>query len=204
MIRYVVDRCPALPRFTVLAACHSKQIAYEEKKQKVSMMNWGKLGKAAGQHGRGRGGSAGGGSETASEGLEAAWKDTTLPIAGDLLQCKHFKVCPGCEFDRRFDETPIMVDSRCGEVVSLTERDADAPEDVLCLGSVGAELFQTHITSAEWSWRVRKRRCGLSVRSIVHSTNALTSHDSEMHCTVRWNPTTRDGECRAGTRWSKH
>ncbi|CAN0564697.1 unnamed protein product, partial [Ectocarpus sp. 12 AP-2014] len=28
------------------------------------------------------------------------------------LKCRHFKACAGCEFDRRFDETPIMVDSR--------------------------------------------------------------------------------------------
>lgn len=69
------------------------------------MMNWGKLG-------RGGKGGKGGAAEATAAGLDAAWKETSLPKEGDMLKCKHFKVCPGCEFDRRFDETPIMVDSR--------------------------------------------------------------------------------------------
>ena len=78
------------------------------------MMNWGKLGKGGrgggrgGGAGRGRGGAAG----AVAVGLDAAWKETSLPKEGDELKCKHFNVCAGCEFDRRFDETPIMVDSR--------------------------------------------------------------------------------------------
>ncbi|CAM9562748.1 unnamed protein product [Scytosiphon promiscuus] len=51
------------------------------------------------------------GSQQPASGLDAAWKETFLPREGDELKCKHFKVCSGCEFDRRFDETPIMVDS---------------------------------------------------------------------------------------------
>lgn len=105
------------------------QTAYEEKKEKVSSMNWGNLGKSGGGGGGGKrrkagrgqvgpsyssyGGPAGG--EAALEdaaGLDAAWKEAALPKAGDELKCRHFKACAGCEFDRRFDETPIMVDSR--------------------------------------------------------------------------------------------
>lgn len=88
-------------------------------------MNWGNLGKSGGRGKRrgkgGRGGageafSSGGAGTAAAEreaaGLDAAWKETLLPREGDELKCKHFKACSGCEFDRRFDETPIMVDSR--------------------------------------------------------------------------------------------
>ncbi|CAM9744098.1 unnamed protein product, partial [Hapterophycus canaliculatus] len=74
-----------------------------------------------GGKGGGRGGGGGSGQasfssgataeERAASGLDAAWKETLLPRQGDELKCKHFKVCAGCEFDRRFDETPIMVDS---------------------------------------------------------------------------------------------
>lgn len=90
-------------------------------------MNWDNLGKSGRggsrrRGGGGRGGAGGshygvgeGAAEEAVAGLDAAWKETTLPREGDELRCKHFKVCSGCEFDRSFDATPIMVDSRCGE-----------------------------------------------------------------------------------------
>lgn len=74
------------------------------------MMNWQKLGKGGGgQRGAGAGKSAAEAAEEAR--FEAAWKKKSLPKSGDMLQCDHFKTCSGCEFDRRFDETPIMVDS---------------------------------------------------------------------------------------------
>lgn len=91
-------------------------------------MNWGNLGKSGGVGGKrggaggrggggsssyGGGGAAGGATAEQAAGLDAAWKEKLLPKEGDELKCKHFKVCAGCEFDRRFDETPIMVDSRC-------------------------------------------------------------------------------------------
>lgn len=80
-------------------------------------MNWGNLGKTAGaaEGRRGQGGGRGMarmGAAVTAVGLEAAWKDTTLPKEGDMLQCRHFKSCSGCVFDRGFDQTPIMVDSR--------------------------------------------------------------------------------------------
>lgn len=103
-----------------------KQTAYEEKKDKMSSMNWGNLGKSGGGGKRGGGaggrrgagssygsGAAGGATAEQAAGLDAAWKERFLPKEGDELKCKHFKACAGCEFDRRFDETPIMVDSRC-------------------------------------------------------------------------------------------
>lgn len=106
-------------------------------------MNWGNLGKSGGgggkrgKAGRGQsgrssssyGGPAGGaGGSRDAAGLDAAWKEAALPKAGDELKCRHFKACAGCEFDRRFDETPIMVDSRCVRnvpcvcICSLTSR----------------------------------------------------------------------------------
>lgn len=100
------------------------QTAYEEKKDKRASMNWDNLGKSGGGGGgkRGKAGRRGGGAMSAhaavdeAAGMDAAWKETVLPRAGDELQCKHFKACAGCEFDRRFDETPIMVDSRCEDM----------------------------------------------------------------------------------------
>lgn len=77
------------------------------------MMNWGKLGRGGRGGGRGGAGGGGRGAAAAGVGLDAVWKETSLPKEGDELKCKHFNVCSGCEFDRRFDETPIMVDSRC-------------------------------------------------------------------------------------------
>ncbi|CAN0396116.1 unnamed protein product, partial [Ectocarpus sp. 8 AP-2014] len=112
----------------ILEPASREETAYEEKKEKVSSMNWGNLGKSGGGAGKrgkaGRGqagpssssyGGPAGGAAAASEdaaGLDAAWKEAALPRAGDELKCRHFKACAGCEFDRRFDETPIMVDSR--------------------------------------------------------------------------------------------
>lgn len=93
-----------------------KQMAYEVKKEKVSMMNWKNLGRTGGAaEGRGQGGGrgmTGMGAAVTAAGLQAAWKDTTLPKEGDMLQCRHFKSCSGCVFDRGFDQTSIMVDSR--------------------------------------------------------------------------------------------
>lgn len=84
----------------------------------MSRMNWGKLNrvsKGGGRRGANGGRGAGGAVDAATAGLDAAWKDISLPKEGDVLQCKHFNVCSGCEYDRRFDETPMMVDSRCGD-----------------------------------------------------------------------------------------
>lgn len=100
------------------------QTAYEEKKDKRASMNWNNLGRSGGGGGkRGKTGRRGAGAATPhgavveeAAGMDAAWKETMLPKEGDELRCKHFKACAGCEFDRRFDETPIMVDSRCGDV----------------------------------------------------------------------------------------
>lgn len=101
-----------------------RQVAYEEKKDKVSMMNWGNLGKSGRGNGKrgggGRGGGRGGAAGAMGTGLDAAWKEASLPKEGDMLKCKHFNVCPGCEFDRRFDETPIMVDSRYVQEYAVT------------------------------------------------------------------------------------
>ncbi|CAN0489182.1 unnamed protein product, partial [Ectocarpus sp. 12 AP-2014] len=111
----------------ILEPASREETAYEEKKEKVSSMNWGNLGKSGGggkrgKAGRGQAGPSSSsysdpaaGAAAASEdaaGLDAAWKEAALPRAGDELKCRHFKACAGCEFDRRFDETPIMVDSR--------------------------------------------------------------------------------------------
>lgn len=74
------------------------------------MMNWGKLGRSS--RGKGGGARGGGGASATAAGLDAAWIETALPKEGDVLQCKHFKTCPGCEVDREFDKTPIMGDSR--------------------------------------------------------------------------------------------
>lgn len=76
------------------------------------MMNWGNLGKSGRGNGKRGGGGRGGAAGAMGTGLDAAWKEASLPKEGDMLKCKHFNVCPGCEFDRRFDETPIMIDSR--------------------------------------------------------------------------------------------
>ena len=91
-------------------------MAEEKRKDKVSVMNWGRLGREdRGGGGQGRASQGGRREErgAAIRDRNVPWKETAPPRGGDLLQCKHFKVCPGCEFDRRFDETPIMVDSRC-------------------------------------------------------------------------------------------
>ncbi|CAM9934407.1 unnamed protein product, partial [Ectocarpus sp. 4 AP-2014] len=114
----------------ILEPASREETAYEEKKEKVSSMNWGNLGKSGGGGGGGKRGKAGrgqagpssssyggpaGGAAAASEdaaGLDAAWKEAALPRAGDELKCRHFKACAGCDFDRRFDETPIMTKHR--------------------------------------------------------------------------------------------
>ncbi|CAM9350892.1 unnamed protein product, partial [Sphacelaria rigidula] len=88
------------------------QLAYETKKEKVAVMNWGNLGRSAPGGGQGgRTGKGGMGAAVSASGLQAAWKDTTLPREGDMLKCRHFKACPGCMLDRGFDQSPIMVDS---------------------------------------------------------------------------------------------
>eukprot|EP00752_Nemacystus_decipiens_P008520 g7609.t1 len=104
----------------ILEPASPEETAYEEKRDKRASMNWDNLGRSDGGGGgvkRGKVGRRGGGAVSshgtveAAAGMDAAWKETVLPKEGDELQCKHFKACSGCDVDRRFDETPIMVDS---------------------------------------------------------------------------------------------
>lgn len=76
-------------------------------------MNWGNLQRTATRGGkRGPGAGARDAGETPAKGMGAAWKEVSLSKEGDQLQCRHFSACSGCEFDRSFDATPVMVDSR--------------------------------------------------------------------------------------------
>lgn len=97
----------------MMLATNSLEKVARERKEKVASMNWGKLNRAEKRgnskkwrDGRGAKGDA------SAEGVEAARKSITLPKKGDELQCRHFSSCSGCEFDRGFDESPVMVDSR--------------------------------------------------------------------------------------------